>query len=248
MARRWNRNLSEHHSAPDLERHREYSMENQIALDPATGASLWQTKSAARHGSPVRLLATATADLLITPSGNAVTLGGKELVNSMFSLPFNAPVCSGTTIFACGIDDTKAQAWQVQLNEDGTATKKMLWETPIKKGRYFSSPVVIGDIVYAMRQSGQLTAIKFDTGAVLAEKAFDLGQSQFYPSLAVAGGKLYAFSDNGTTVVIEPGPELKELARNKLERIRSSPLFEGKRVYLRSWENAYCIEEVPQDR
>jgi hypothetical protein len=49
--------------------------------------------------------------------------------------------------------------------------------------------------------------------------------------------------DRGTTVVLEPGREFKVLARNKLEPFRSSLVFEGKRVYIRTEKSLYCIGE-----
>jgi hypothetical protein len=44
-------------------------------------------------------------------------------------------------------------------------------------------------------------------------------------------------------VVVQPGREFKELARNKLETFRSSLVFEGKRVYIRTDKKLYCIGE-----
>ena len=55
-----------------------------------------------------------------------------------------------------------------------------------------------------------------------------------YPSMSYAGNRLYVSSDNGTTVVLEPGREYKELARNKLEPFRSSLVFVDKRAYVRT--------------
>ena len=47
----------------------------------------------------------------------------------------------------------------------------------------------------------------------------------------------------GETVVLQAGREYKELARNKLEEFRSSLVFEGKRVYIRTAKHLYCIGE-----
>jgi hypothetical protein len=50
-------------------------------------------------------------------------------------------------------------------------------------------------------------------------------------------------SETGETVVLQAGREYKELARNKLEEFRSSLVFEGKRVYIRTAKHLYCIGE-----
>ena len=70
-----------------------------------------------------------------------------------------------------------------------------------------------------------------------------MGRGSTYPSISLAGPYLFVSSDNGTTVVVQPGREYKELARNKLEAFRSSLVFEGKRVYIRTEKNLYCIGE-----
>jgi hypothetical protein len=50
-------------------------------------------------------------------------------------------------------------------------------------------------------------------------------------------------SDTGETVVLLAGREYKELARNKLESFRSSLVFEGKRMYVRTTRGLWCIGE-----
>jgi hypothetical protein len=55
--------------------------------------------------------------------------------------------------------------------------------------------------------------------------------------------RIYVSSETGETVVLEAGREYKELARNKLEELRSSLVFDGKRVYTRTAKRLYCIGE-----
>ena len=50
-----------------------------------------------------------------------------------------------------------------------------------------------------------------------------------------------AGSDSGKTVVFEPGRAYKEVARNTLEKYRCSPVFEGKRMYIRAFDHLYCM-------
>ena len=63
----------------------------------------------------------------------------------------------------------------------------------------------------------------------------------FAGSITLAGKHLYVSSDNGSTIVLEPGREYKELARNSLETFRSSLVFEGKRMYVRTTKGLWCI-------
>jgi len=70
----------------------------------------------------------------------------------------------------------------------------------------------------------------------------------FYPSVTLAGKFLFVSSDNGTTVVVEPGKEYKEIARNMLEPFLSSPIFDGARMYIRARKALYCIETTLTNR
>ena len=74
------------------------------------------------------------------------------------------------------------------------------------------------------------------------------------PSLSLAGGKIYAFDNQGTCIVFEPGREFRQVAKNRIgtcvsrkyvldpdEIFQSAPVFEGERMYLRGETNLYCI-------
>jgi hypothetical protein len=75
-------------------------------------------------------------------------------------------------------------------------------------------------------------------------------------SAPTLGGKnIYQMDNQGVTFVIEPGPEFKQLARNRietylerdfpidpLETTYSNPVFDGKSLYIRSEKFLYRIE------
>jgi len=79
----------------------------------------------------------------------------------------------------------------------------------------------------------------------------------------LAGKYVYVFGMNGTTVVFEAGREYKEVARNKIEDcllvhqgpwfqgreipefFASSPVAEGKRIYVRGGNYLYCLGKAP---
>jgi outer membrane protein assembly factor BamB len=102
--------------------------------------------------------------------------------------------------------------------------------------------VIHDGLLYSATDQGILTALETATGKVVYEQRLN-HEGTTYPSLSLAGNRLYASSDGGTSVVLEPGREFKVLARNKLEAFRSSLVFEGKRVYARTQKHLYCIGE-----
>jgi hypothetical protein len=47
---------------------------------------------------------------------------------------------------------------------------------------------------------------------------------------------------DGSIVVVKPGFKYEELARNKVEQtLRASPVFEGRRMYVRAPGRLYCF-------
>jgi len=71
-------------------------------------------------------------------------------------------------------------------------------------------------------------------------------------SPALAGKRIYLMDNQGTTVVIAPGRQYKELAVNRIAESQdgqtqvqnlASPFFEGTRLYYRTAGHLYCIGE-----
>lgn len=124
--------------------------------------------------------------------------------------------------------------------EDGW---KPLWKgANLKGGGYwFPSPILHDGLIYAMNASSIFSVVDAQTGEVVYERRLDFGGGQSYPSITLAGNHLFLSSDNGTTIVLEPGREYKEVARNPLESFRSSLVFEGQRLYVRTTKGLWCI-------
>jgi hypothetical protein len=116
--------------------------------------------------------------------------------------------------------------------------------TSIKGGGYwFPSPILHDGLIYALNATANFTVVDAVTGKIAYEQRLEFDGGQCYPSVTLAGSRLYVSSDNGTTLVLEPGREYKELARNSLETFRSSLVFEGRRMYVRTTKGLWCIGE-----
>jgi hypothetical protein len=211
-----------------------------VALDPKTGGEVWRLKCPAGWGTP---LATriGDVDVVFTPKGALVRVqDGKLLADKLGSCGANSPILQDRTVYY-----VHGNAVAFRLPESITDPLKLevLWKGKAKGGGYgFASPVVHDGLLYAASDQGILTVLDIATGQTVYEERLNLGGS-IYPSISLAGNRVYVSSDNGATVVLQPGREYKELARNKLESFRSSLVFEGKRVYVRTEKQLYCIAE-----
>ena len=129
-------------------------------------------------------------------------------------------------------------------NADGGDKSSILW----RHGRgtpYVPSPVLVENQLYfTRRNSAVLSSLNIATGKpVFAERRLP-GLSSIYASPVSAQGRIYIVGRDGTTLVIEHGPQLKVLATNQLdEPIDASPALAGKQLFLRGARHVYCIEE-----
>ena len=64
-------------------------------------------------------------------------------------------------------------------------------------------------------------------------------------SPVAADGKIYLTAKDGTFTVVQAGPELKILAKNKLpDQFTACPAISNGRIYLRGYESLYAIGVV----
>ena len=121
-----------------------------------------------------------------------------------------------------GVTASAARPCAVRLPESVENVEKPMKIKPLWKGKatgggyWFSSPVVHDGLLYAASDQGVLTVLDASTGEKVYEETLNLRGST-YPSISLAGDRLYISSDKGATVVLQPGRTYKELARNKLE-------------------------------
>ena len=68
--------------------------------------------------------------------------------------------------------------------------------------------------------------------------------SEIRGSIVMAEGRAYVTDQSGSTLVFKPNPEkLEILARNNLgEHCNSTPAFSNGQIFLRTFENLWCIE------
>lgn len=131
----------------------------------------------------------------------------------------------------------------VRLGGSGDVTKThILWDVPRKTPRDVNSPILWKDLLYVGDRDGNVTCHDAATGAVVYKER--AGKKCFSASPISVQGKLLFLTEDGTTLVIEPGRELKVLARNSLTdptEFRASPIVVDGRLYLRSQTTLYCI-------
>lgn len=211
-----------------------------VALSTKDGAELWRVPIKPGHGTSMHAR-LGDEDVAIHPSGQILRVrDGAVLAKNLGSTGPNSPlVQDGKVFFVAG----QVRGYDLPSSAAATDSWKPLWKgANLKGGGYwFPSPILHDGLIYAMNASSIFSVVDAQTGEVVYERRLDFGGGQSYPSITLAGNHLFLSSDNGTTIVLEPGREYKEVARNPLESFRSSLVFEGQRLYVRTTKGLWCI-------
>ena len=207
------------------------------ALDAKTGKTLWAKESPPAWGTSVSAR-LGDVDVVITPNGDIFRVSdGTKFAKSVAKLNYCAPIVEKDIVYFV---ENGGKAIRLPATASEPVKVETLWQTSPVAERYYASPVYYKDRLYAVQQKGVLSTIDAVTGKVLFEKKLELGGT-FYPSVTLAGHNLFVSSDNGVTVVFDMDDAEKEIARNSLEPFRSSLVFDGTRLYVRTLAGVYCI-------
>lgn len=212
-----------------------------FALDVDTGKDLWRAESASQWGSPAPARIGDVGVVIIPFSGDVIRAAdGKKLASEIGKLRYATPVIeNGIAYF---IENLSTAVKLPQTVTDNFETKP-LWQAKIKGSRHYASSVVHNGLIYAASRAGKFSVLDADDGKLIYQQAMGFGSdiNSVYPSVTLAGNYIFIGCTEGITAVIKPGREYNEIARNRLEGYRSSPVFIGKRLYLRGLDNLYCI-------
>ena len=225
-------------------------IETLLALDPATGEEVWrqpaeqwvdQRKKQWGTCAPARI---GDTPVVVTINGRVIRVeDGKVLWSDIGGAVYASPlVVDGVVYF---IRQKKCVA--VRLPETLEGQPESLWETEAENERYYSSPALHGGALFAISQSGKFTAFDAETGEEIYQTKLLMAANRreinaVYSSVTPAGGLLYLSGMDGSVVVVKPGLKYEEVARNRVETsLRTTPVFEGERMYLRAPGHLYCF-------
>jgi outer membrane protein assembly factor BamB len=190
-----------------------------VALDVKDGSELWRDKIPPKHGT-VRVE------------------DGKILADKLGQTGENSPIVQDGIVYWLA-----GSGRAVRLPKSIDDKPESLWKGNFRGGGYwFSSPVYYEGLLYLINANRSFSVIDAVTGTLVYEMKLDIG-GQMYPSISMAGGVMFISSDTGETILLQPGREYHEIGRNTLETFRSTSVFEGKRMYVRTMKYLYCFEE-----
>ena len=133
------------------------------------------------------------------------------------------------------------QLLAIRLAPKGDAPPEVVWK--VTRGVSNKPSVqLVDDLLFMVNDVGILSAIEAKTGASVWTSRL---AGTFSASPIAAAGRVYFFSEDGKTTVIEAGREFKVLSENLLDDgFMASPAMAGNALVLRTRTHLYRIEET----
>ena len=123
----------------------------------------------------------------------------------------------------------------------GDVTKTHIDYTYSKEASSRPSPIVSGDLLFMLNDSGIVACLDAKTGDLI--KKTRVGGS-FSASPVLADGHLFCFDHDGKSFVLTADRDLKVVATNKLPAgTRATPAIAGKALFVRTETHLYRIEK-----
>jgi outer membrane protein assembly factor BamB len=234
-----------------------------VALDKATGQTVWKTDRSVNwndeqvpgqmakdgdlrkaHSTP--LIVTVSGAPQMISAGAKAAYGydprtGRELWRVEYPDWSVAPrpLFDGKLAFiVTGL--TRKELWAVKPDGRGDVTDTgVAWKLKTRVGKY-SSPILVDGLIYTAAEESFLTCLEAATGETIWTERIG---GQYAASPIYADGRLYFFSQDGTTTVVKPGRQLEVLALNRLDDgFMASPAASGKALFVRTKTHLYRIE------
>jgi outer membrane protein assembly factor BamB len=229
-----------------------------VALDKHTGQEVWRrefpgqksTKVGDYRGSwstPV-FHREGDRDVLLLSLPNTLWAVDPRTGNDLWScgglgdLSYTSPLIAGDIIIAMSGYGGPALAVKSGGSGDVTVTHRLWHHSMPKPPQRVGSGVVVDGHIFILNEPGIAWCLDPKTGEKKWEQRLDGGVS--WSSMTHVAGRLYINNTAGTTFVLEPNPtECKILAENVIrETTRASPAYSNGQIFIRTYENLYCIE------
>ncbi|HEY1599949.1 MAG TPA: PQQ-binding-like beta-propeller repeat protein, partial [Pirellulales bacterium] len=217
-----------------------------VALDRATGKSLWKTpreNKTRSYVTPIVREIEGAPHLILSGSKSVASFDPRTgarwwIIDGPTEQFVASLVYNGRLLFmTAGFPDHHILAIRPDGHGNVTDTH-IAWRTT-ENTSYVPSPIVVGDYFLIVADNGIASCYQADTGVRLWKER--LGR-RYSASLVTVGGLVYFTSDDGLTTVVRPGPKFEAVAENDL----AEPCFASLAVHRgqllqRAEKHLYCI-------
>ncbi|MFT5407486.1 MAG: outer membrane protein assembly factor BamB [Verrucomicrobiales bacterium] len=242
-----------------------------IAFDRATGDELWRQEYRQPCYSTAMIARAGDTEVLVCGDGSVLSLKDGERISEKIGRHDGecaSPIIVGDRFFLVSRGGFACAKLLPGPKVEVLYDIKPKHLDPDCEIYCVGSPIHHDGIIYFARSgwgfgpnTPKLYAIEAATGQLIYRQPLKFTPGIFYhskgagiaASLTLAGGNIYILDNRGDAIVCQPGRTYRELSHHQLEHLytrenrqevtNSTPIFSGKRIYLRAQENFYCIGE-----
>ena len=225
-----------------------------LAVNKNTGKNIWKTSRSdvdRSWPSPVIWNAGGRDEIVVSGSGRVKSYDpkdGRELwtVDGLTKWVTPTPVMAHNLLYVASDGPGGNIVMAIRPGGRGNATKTHVAWRYDKAAPYSSSPVVVGDYLYTVKNGGVMTCLNAKTGELVWQERLP-AKGAYYASLVAADGKIYALDEEGKATVVAAKPAYELLSSNDMgERCMASPAISGGQLFIRSDEHLFCIGSTPK--
>ena len=235
-----------------------------VALDKQTGKTIWRTERSVdfkdlgpdgkpdREGdwrkaySTPRVFEINGKPFLFSQGSKAAyaydPFTGKELWRVEYEVHSSSttPVFGGGLIFLC-TGNPRGELWAVRPGGKGAVTgPAVLWKLA-RNVPTRPSLLLVDNLIFMVDDGGIASCIEAKTGKELWRERVG---GNYSAAPLYSEGRVYFFSEEGKSTVVEAGRTFKILAQNEMgDGFMASAAVEGDALYLRSRTHLYRVEE-----
>jgi len=165
-------------------------------------------------------------------------------------IPVPTPIAHGESIFITNSHGAMSPIYAVNVAAEGNITPAdgelssagLNWMVD-RDGAYMPTPIVVGDLLYVLRDNGVLGCYRTATGEEVYRTRLG-GQTAVSASMVAAEDRIYATTEDGEIVVFKAGPEFEVLARNSVGEIAmATPAVSGDLLIFRTRSHVLAVGE-----
>lgn len=178
-------------------------------------------------------------------------LTGRELwrfSDNDTQVKMQAPLIAGDLIYLTGGYPPGRPMYAFRPGASGDISLKsgedknafLAWSTP-KGSPYTPTPIIYGDLFYALADNGVLSAYVAKTGELVYQQRLP---SSFSASPIAADGRLYLASEDGDVFVVKAGRQYELLSRNTMgQPLMATPALTDGVLIVRGQDAIYALSE-----
>jgi outer membrane protein assembly factor BamB len=188
------------------------------------------------------------ATQLISPGADGVCglnpTTGEELWRVRYAGGYSVvprPVAGNGMVYVCtGYDAPTLLAIRLAGAQGDVTDTHVAWKQS-KRVPLNPSPLLVGGELYLVSDDGIMSCLDAQSGESKWQQR--LGGA-YSASLTFANGKIYAQSEQGETIVVEPASEFREVSRSQIgDKTFASYAIAGQAIYLRTERALFRLQE-----